>query len=84
MKHTYTIFLTGSDDSLRHLGSGLKIQQMVPGINKRKGHLRWPLVDLCFWPLKCVGVEDGIRGSDDLRGHHRSLVSTLAVDVFIK
>ena len=35
-----------------------KIQQMVPGVNQRKRHWRWPLMDYFFWPLKCVGVED--------------------------
>ena len=35
-----------------------EIHQMVPGVNKWKGHRRWPLMELYFWPLKCVGVED--------------------------
>ena len=35
---------------------------MVPGVNQRKGHRRWPLMDLC---LECVGVED-LMGSDIL------------------
>ena len=38
---------------------------MVPWVNQRKGHWRWPLMDVCFWPLKCVGVED-LMGSDVL------------------
>ena len=51
MKRTYRILLTYSDDSLIYLGlveSKDKIQQMVPGVNQRKGHRRWPLMDLCF------------------------------------
>ena len=38
-----------------------KIQQMVPGVNQRKGHRRWPLMELCIWPLKCV---EDLMGSD--------------------
>ena len=34
------------------------MQQMVPGVNQRKGHRMWPLMELCIWPLKCVGDED--------------------------
>ena len=44
MKHTYTILNLGCC-SLRHLGHGdqvPEIQQIVPGINQRKGHRMWP------------------------------------------
>ena len=60
MKHTYTIITLGCG-SLRYLGHGdqvPEIQQMVPGVNQRNGHRRLPLMELYFWPLKCVGVED--------------------------
>ena len=56
MKHTYTILTLGGG-SLRHLGPGdqvPEIPQMVPGINQRKGHRRWPLIELYVWPLKSV------------------------------
>ena len=57
MKHTYTIFTLGCG-SLRHLGDQVpEIQQMLPVVNQRKEHRRWPLMELYF-PLNCVGVED--------------------------
>ena len=48
IKHTYTILTLGCG-SLRHLKSGDQmpaIQQMVPGVNKRKEHRMWPLMEL--------------------------------------
>ena len=48
MKHTYTILTLGCG-SLRHLKSGDQvpaIQQMVPGVNKRKEHRMWSLMEL--------------------------------------
>ena len=48
MKHTYTILTLGS---LRHLKPGdqvPEIQQMVPGVNQRKEHWMWPLMELYF------------------------------------
>ena len=48
MKHTYTIITLGCG-SLRHLGPGdqlPEIQQMAPGVIQRKGHWRWPLIEL--------------------------------------
>ena len=60
MKHTYKILTLGCG-SLSHLGPGNQvpeIQQMVPGVNQWKGHQMWPLIELYFWPLMCVGVED--------------------------
>ena len=60
MKHTYIILTLGCG-SLRHLEPGdqvPEIQQMVPGVNQRKEHRMWPLMELYVWPLKCVRVED--------------------------
>ena len=60
MKHTYTILTLGCG-SLGHLEPGdqvPEIQQMVPGINKRKEHRMWPLIELYLWPLKCVRVDN--------------------------
>ena len=35
-----------------------EIQQMVLAVNQRKEHRMWPLMELYFWPLKYVRVED--------------------------
>ena len=60
MKHTYTILTLGCGP-LRHLEPGdevPEIQQMVSGVNQRKEHRMWPLMELYLWHLKCLRVED--------------------------
>ena len=60
IKHTCTILTLGCG-SLWHLGPGdqvPEIQQIISGVNQRKGHRMWPLTELYCWPLMCVGVED--------------------------
>ena len=38
-----------------------EIQQMVPGVNQRKEHRMWPLMELYLWHLNSVRVEDLMR-----------------------
>ena len=40
-----------------------KNTRKVPGVNQRKGHRKWPLMELCVCHLKYVEVED-LMGSD--------------------
>ena len=35
-----------------------EIQPMVPGVNQRKEHRMWPLMELYLWLFKCVREED--------------------------